>query len=124
MIKNIQSQIEFAYVLVYKDDEQGLQATLFKKKTDRQPYLHAKSDHPMPLKKSILYNQMLSAKRICSTNSEFEHNCKVLQEQFTKRCYDSSSIETEIKKIKRRQERIANTNNNTERLGVASDGDI
>ena len=39
-------------------------------------------------------------KRICSTNSEFECNCKVLQEQFTKRGYDSSFIETEIKKIK------------------------
>ena len=37
-------------------------------------------------------------KRICSKNSEFEHNCKVLQKQFTKICYGLSSTETEIKK--------------------------
>ena len=39
-------------------------------------------------------------KRNYLTNSEFERNCKVLQERFTKRDYDSSSTETEIKKIK------------------------
>ena len=43
---------------------------------------------------------MLRVKRIYSTNSEFECNCKVLQEQLTKRGYGSFSIETEIKKIK------------------------
>ena len=43
---------------------------------------------------------MLRVKRIYSTNSEFKCNCKVLQEQLTKRGYDSFSIETEIKKIK------------------------
>ena len=36
----------------------------------------------------------------CSTNSEFERNSEVLQEWFTKRGCDSSSIETETKKIK------------------------
>ena len=35
-----------------------------------------------------------------STNIEFESNYKVLQKQFTKKGYDSFSIETEIKKIK------------------------
>ena len=33
-----------------------LQTTLFKKKTDRQSYRHAKSDHPASLKKSITYS--------------------------------------------------------------------
>ena len=53
----------------------------------------------MSLKESIPYRQILRVKRIFSTNSKFEPNFKVLQEQFTKRSYDSSSIETEIKKI-------------------------
>ena len=76
-----------------------LQTTLFKKDTDWQSYLPAKSDHPTSLKKSILNSQILLVKGICSTNSKFECNCKVLQEQFTKRSYDSSLIETETKKI-------------------------
>ena len=58
------------------------------KSTGRQSYLHAKCDHPASLKKSIAYSQILRVKRICSTK------------QFTKRGYDLSSIETEIKKIK------------------------
>ena len=52
----------------------------------------------MSLKKSIPYSQILPAKRIYPTNSEFER--KVEQEKFLKRDYDSSSIEIEIKKIK------------------------
>ena len=56
--------------------------------TGRQSYLHAKCDHPASLQKSIAYSQILRVKRICSTK------------QFTKRGYDLSSIETEIKKIK------------------------
>ena len=49
-----------------------------------------------------MYSQILRVKRICSTNTKFERNCKVLQEQFIKRGYDSSLIENEIKKIKRK----------------------
>ena len=70
------------------------------KNTGRQSYLHAKSDQPASLKKSIVYSQIFRVRTICSTNSEFECNFEVLQEQFTKWDYDSSSIETEIKKIK------------------------
>ena len=65
-------KIEFLGVLVYKDEQQRLQTTLFRKKTDRQSYLRAKTDHSASLKKSIPYSQILRGKRICSTNSEFE----------------------------------------------------
>ena len=94
------SKVKFLNVLVYKNEQQKLQTTLSKNNTDRQSYLHAKSDHPVSLRKSIPYSQILRVKRISSTNSEFERNCKVLQEQFVKSGYDSSSIENEIKKMK------------------------
>ena len=55
---------------------------------------------PTTQRHSKKYSQILRVKRICSTNRELESNCKVLQEQFTERGYDSYSIETEIKKIK------------------------
>ena len=59
--------------------------------TDRQSYLHAKSDHPASLKKYYT----VQSNTACQKNL-----FKVLQQQFTKRRYDSSLIETEIKKIK------------------------
>ena len=60
-------QIEFLDTLVCK-----LPTTLYKKPTDRQNYLHSKSEHPYSLKKSIAYSQALRIKRICSTQNEFE----------------------------------------------------
>ena len=70
-------EIEFLDILVYKDKLQGSHLrTLFKRKTDQQPYLHSKSDHPVSLKKSIPYSQILPAKRICPTKSEFERIVK------------------------------------------------
>ena len=81
-------------------NKRGYKQLYLIKKTDSLFYLHAKSDHPASLKKSVRYCQILRVKRIGSTNSKFERICKVLQEQFTKRGIDSSSIDTEIKKIK------------------------
>ena len=52
-MKSVKSEIEFLDVLVYKDEQHRLQTTLFKKKTDRQSYLHAKSDHPASFKKVL-----------------------------------------------------------------------
>ena len=59
--------IEFLDTLVYIDSKNSLQTTLYKKPTDCQNYLHAKSAEPFSLKKSILYSQALRIKHICST---------------------------------------------------------
>ena len=45
-------------VLIYRDEQQKLQITLCKKDTDKQSYLHAKSNHPVSLKKSIPSSQI------------------------------------------------------------------
>ena len=52
-------------ILVYKDEQQKLQITLCKKNTDKQSYLHEKSNHPVSLKKSIPSGQIMRVKRIC-----------------------------------------------------------
>ena len=49
--KYLKSEIELLNVLFYKDEKQRLPITIFKKKTKRQSYLHAKSDHLTSLKK-------------------------------------------------------------------------
>ena len=46
-------KIEVLDTLVYKDHNNRLQTTLYKKPTDCQNYLHAKPAHPFSLKKSI-----------------------------------------------------------------------
>ena len=86
-------------VLVYKDEQQKLQITLCKRNTDKQSYFHVKSNQPVSLKKRIPSSQILRVKRICSTNSEFERNCKVLQEQFTKRGYDSLRLKPKLRRL-------------------------
>ena len=59
----LESLIEFLDALVYRDNNK-LQTTLYKKATDRQNYLHSKSEHPYSLKKSIAYSQTMRIKRI------------------------------------------------------------
>ena len=52
-------QIEFLDTLVYIDQQNKLQTTLFRKSSDRQNFLNAKLEHPYSLKKSIPYSQAL-----------------------------------------------------------------
>ena len=83
--------IEFLDVLVHKYNEKGY----------KQLYLRRKqSDNLIFMQNLTIQHHLMRVKRICSTNTEFECICRVLQEQFTKRGYNSSSIETRIKKIK------------------------
>ena len=57
---------------MYKDINNKLKTTLYKKPTDRQSYLHGNWEHSRSLKESIPYSQELRLKRTCSANSEFE----------------------------------------------------
>ena len=83
--KYSKSKIEFLDVLVYKGYKQ---LHLKRMQTHNLIFMYNPTTQRHS-KKSIPYSQILPVKRICSANSEFERNCKVLQEQFTKRGYDS-----------------------------------
>ena len=75
-----------------------LQTTIYRKQTDRQNYLDARSEHPKSLKDSIPYSQALRIKRICSSQQEFlSHTAKMIN-QFQKRGHDRSLIEQQINK--------------------------
>ena len=60
------SRIKFLDTLIYTDKNNTLQTTLYRKPSDQQSYLHALSDHPKSLKRSIRYSQALRIKTICS----------------------------------------------------------
>ena len=51
--KYSKTKIEFLDVLVYKDINNKLQTTLYKKPTDCQSYLNANSEHPKSLKHTL-----------------------------------------------------------------------
>ena len=76
-MKYSKDKIEFLDTLIYKDKNNNIQTTLYKKPTDRQNYIHSKSTHPFSLKKSTAYSQALRLKRICSTTGEYEKQGKL-----------------------------------------------
>ena len=56
--------VSFLDTKVFMDKDRNIQTTVYHKETDRQSYLHSKSEHPHCLKKSILFSQVLRLKRI------------------------------------------------------------
>ena len=93
--------VAFLDTLVYIDDKNLLQTTLYRKKTNRQNFLHKQSEHPHSLKKSIPYSQTLRIKRICSTKSDFEKQCYDLKEKFIQRGYSATEVQEQINKASR-----------------------
>ena len=87
-------KIEFLETLVYKDHKNRLQATLYKKPTNHQDYLHTKPAHPLSLRKSIPYSEALRIKRVCSTFDEY----KKYSNDLIKKCTKKTSFETKSKK--------------------------
>ena len=70
---NSNNNISFLDTLIYKDKNSTLQTTLYRKPTDQESYLHAHSDHPKSLKRSILYSRTLRIQTICSTLTEYKN---------------------------------------------------
>ena len=76
-----------------------LQTTLYRKPTDQQSYLHAHSDHPKSLKRSIPYSQALRIKTICSTLTEYKKHCAILKQNVRERGYKENILNDEIDKV-------------------------
>ena len=52
-MKYSKDTIEFLDTLIYKDKNNNIETTLYKKPTDNQNYIHSKSTHPISLKKAL-----------------------------------------------------------------------
>ena len=63
---------------VYIDDDNTVKTKLYVKPTDKQSYLHYKSEHPINMKRNIPYSQALRMKRICSEETEYHKNTNKL----------------------------------------------
>ena len=87
--------------MLYKDENNNIQTTLYRKPTDQQAFLHAKSGHPRPLKNRIPYSQALRLKTICSTTTEFDKNCAIIKQKFIDRQCKEEVLHEQIKKVDR-----------------------
>ena len=67
-------KIAFLDTMLYKDENNNIQTTSYRKPTNQQAFLHAKSEHPRSLKSNIPYSQALRLKTICSTYTKFDKN--------------------------------------------------
>ena len=94
-------KVNFLDTTVTKDSNGKLITSLYKKETDRQAYLHNKSEHPMTLKKSIPYAQALRLRRICTKEEDFMKQCSDLTKRFIERGYQKTEIQNDIIKAKR-----------------------
>ena len=89
------TEIKFLETTVFKVDNK-LRTKVYVKPTDRQSYLHSKSEHPNSTKKSIAYSQALRFNKICYNRSDLHNNCKRLLNALTKRGYNKTDTITQI----------------------------
>ena len=92
-----QDSISFLDVTVILDKGK-LTTNLYRKSTDRQQYLHYKSDHPRHCKNSIPYSQAHRFKRICSRQEDFEASTQNLKNVLERQRYPPRVIEDAIEK--------------------------
>ena len=90
--KEMNSQLEI-------DQQNKLQTTIFRKSSDRQNLLSAKSEHPYSLKKSIPYSQALRIRQTCSTLQEYHSYSRKLIEQFVNKRYKKDIVIQQIQKV-------------------------
>ena len=89
------TEINFLDTTVFKVDNK-LRTKVYVEPTNRQSYLHSKSEHPNSTKKSIAYSQALRFNKICYNRSDLHNNCKRLLNTLTKRFYNKTDTVTQI----------------------------
>ena len=77
-----------------------INTSLYRKPTDVQQFVHFDSAHPLHLKLSIPYAQLLRARRICSTEAEFEREARFILRCFAKRGYPRKTLFRALRKAR------------------------
>ena len=90
--------VSFLDVLVKMDEQ--VSTSVYKKKTDRNNYLHFSSYHPPGLKKGLPYSQLLRVKRICSSETAFDKHAKDINQCFYTKGYDNKVLGGCLEKVR------------------------
>ena len=91
-------KIQFLDMAVRKSNGR-LMTDLYCKPTDGHQYLHAKSCHPIHMKRSIVYSLTLRLKRLCSLDGDFRQHASSLKQWFLDRGYSEKLIDEQISKV-------------------------
>ena len=90
-------KIAFIDTILYKDENNNIQTTLYRRPTDQQAFLHAKPEQPRSLKSSIRYSQALRLTKKFSRSTEFDKNCAIIKQKFLDRQYKEGVLDEQIK---------------------------
>ncbi|OCT95583.1 hypothetical protein XELAEV_18013271mg [Xenopus laevis] len=90
--------INFLDIRIYRDNNNDVQTTVFRKDTATNNLLHAKSQHPSSLIQGIPTGQYLRVKRICSTETDFKKEADKLYLRFKQRAYSHNSLKRAYKR--------------------------
>ena len=80
-------------------EENTLKTRVYHKPTDNKQYLHYSSCHPLQQKNAIPYGLLVRAKRICTKESEFISEAKMIINKLRERKYPESILERATMKI-------------------------
>ncbi|XP_073425439.1 uncharacterized protein [Dendrobates tinctorius] len=86
------TKVSFLDVNVWRDNDNILQTSIFRKETSSNMLLHASSAHPKSLINSIPIGQFLRLRRICSSDKDFESQAQDLSDRFLERGYSRRAI--------------------------------
>ncbi|OCT59707.1 hypothetical protein XELAEV_18000571mg [Xenopus laevis] len=74
--------INFLYIRIYRNHNQNLHTTVYRKETTTNSLLHADSQHPASTIRGIPTGQYLRIRRLCSTTNDFKIEAKKLYDRF------------------------------------------
>ncbi|OCT88234.1 hypothetical protein XELAEV_18016860mg [Xenopus laevis] len=90
--------VNFLVIHIYRDKENNLQTSVYRKNTATNNLLHAKSQHPSNLIKGIPTGQYLCVRRLCSTPGNFKIEAKKLYDRFKQRGYSHNCLKRAYKR--------------------------
>ena len=90
--------VNFLDLHIYKNKHNTLDTTIYRKPTDKHLLLHFTSNHPLHIKRNIIYNQALRYKRNISNPLQLQKELITLQHILTARGYPHRLIKQQIKK--------------------------
>lgn len=85
---------------LFKDDHGALHTSVFRKPTDRNTILHARSFHPKWLKENVPYGQFQRVRRICDLDNSFECKAKEMTSRFKERGYKNTTLQEAYSRAK------------------------
>jgi hypothetical protein len=115
----------FLDVKVIRMEDGRTKTKLHVKETDRQRYLHVRSDHPQHTKTGIAKGQLKRLRQICSEDSDFAESARMLTKKMEARGYNQRMVEKEYAGIKQlpREEVLAKVNKEGEWSNSTEQGD-